>query len=38
LQHFMVLKKKSMTKEQIIEHVKDIVNKFDVNGDRKISR
>ena len=35
--HFAAINTK-MTKEQVVLHVKDIVHKFDVNDDRKLSR
>ena len=35
--HFAAINTK-MTKEQVVQHVKDIVHKFDVNDDRKLSR
>lgn len=37
IEHFLNINKK-MTKEQVEAHVQDIVQKYDVNNDRKISR
>lgn len=37
IEHFIATKN-DMTKVQIEAHVRDIVEKYDVNGDRKISR
>jgi len=37
IEHFSNINK-TMTKEQVVLHVRDIVEKFDVNNDRKLSR
>ena len=36
--HFTAINKDTMTREEVVAHVREIVHKFDVNDDRKLSR